>query len=1132
MAAATRRRCGSGGRCRERRIDARVGARRAPSTSASRWSPRPDAGPGQVRIRLEGSGVCASSVPVWEGRPWFWYPAAPGAPGHEGLGHRRRARRWRRPVAVGDARRVPVDARLRRVRRRGGRRGRPRSRRGCPAAPARARRWAARSTRSIAAGSMAGDRWPSSAWASSARRSSRSPRTPAPPSSRSRGARSRRRALDSRRGGGRRPDREEEARRCWRWLAATAWPTWSFEAGGVQPTLTLASTLCRDERPARDRRLSPGRPAHGRPVALELARPRHRERARARAARLRDGHATRVRAVRRGVLDLDALFTHRRRWTAWRGVRVDRAIAPDGFLKARRDDVMPRAPARLPRPRLDRPPPPGGDRRHGRAEIVALADVDARRVDAAAALAPDAARGRSLDDLLAHRLDGVVIATPSALPRDRSGRSRSKPAAPSSARSRWRARPSRRPPSSRAPRADDRRLAVDLSYRQPRRPGASAIWSRAARSAGCTPSISTFHNAYGPDKPWFRKTRMAGGGCLIDLGIHLVDLLALWVPEPFTVRAAALSTRGEPWAGSAAGVEDFAVVQLESRSGVAARVACSWGTPSGCDAVIEARIFGTRAGARIANVAGSFYDFTAEQLEPGRAVPLAQPPDDWGGRAAVAWVDALAASPRFDAGAEQLVELSALIDRCYDTASRRRARLSARRREARTSEATSGVSRSRIARARRTACRSRDLGGLAPAVSGATSRDTVAAGDRHHLAEPDDAARLDEIEVGARFERMLTQRRVGLRGQHDDDRVAAARLFAQGTDERHAAFRHHQLDDDDVGRLGPRGGEAGVPRGGGGHGERPLGQPQVVQLARIRVPFDEQHGRRGVVDRGRAVGPGQDVRRPTGVSSQMSPSRERWPAAEENPRRRSLPFSHAGSAEVIRTIDVGATGLTLMGRRGSQQRHEHGRAADARVAAQIDVAAVPANQFARDGEAEAEPAVRAGGGVVQLAERLEDVLDLRPRRSPCPVSETKMSTCSPDWRMHGAHLAAGRRVLDGVVEDVTQRGPQAGRIAEHPCPRGGVRRRSTRMRSHPRSAGPAPQWPPARAPPGDPGTGRTNPAAARPPATSPARQRRGARRRARAGGGRCVRSPRARDRPAAVRRHAACAAARSSPGSR
>jgi 2-desacetyl-2-hydroxyethyl bacteriochlorophyllide A dehydrogenase len=42
---------------------------------------------GEVRVRIEGCGVCASSVPLWQGKPWFQYPVEPGAPGHEAWGH-------------------------------------------------------------------------------------------------------------------------------------------------------------------------------------------------------------------------------------------------------------------------------------------------------------------------------------------------------------------------------------------------------------------------------------------------------------------------------------------------------------------------------------------------------------------------------------------------------------------------------------------------------------------------------------------------------------------------------------------------------------------------------------------------------------------------------------------------------------------------------------------------------------------------------------------------------------------------------------------------------------------------------------------------------------------------------------
>ena len=48
----------------------------------------PTASPGEVVVRIEGCGVCRSSLPLWEGRSWFSDPAEPGAPGHEAWGRR------------------------------------------------------------------------------------------------------------------------------------------------------------------------------------------------------------------------------------------------------------------------------------------------------------------------------------------------------------------------------------------------------------------------------------------------------------------------------------------------------------------------------------------------------------------------------------------------------------------------------------------------------------------------------------------------------------------------------------------------------------------------------------------------------------------------------------------------------------------------------------------------------------------------------------------------------------------------------------------------------------------------------------------------------------------------------------
>src|SRR3954467_11803284 len=47
---------------------------------------RPEPGPGEVRVHLEGSGVCASNLTPWAGPEWMQFPTEPGALGHEGWG--------------------------------------------------------------------------------------------------------------------------------------------------------------------------------------------------------------------------------------------------------------------------------------------------------------------------------------------------------------------------------------------------------------------------------------------------------------------------------------------------------------------------------------------------------------------------------------------------------------------------------------------------------------------------------------------------------------------------------------------------------------------------------------------------------------------------------------------------------------------------------------------------------------------------------------------------------------------------------------------------------------------------------------------------------------------------------------
>jgi 2-desacetyl-2-hydroxyethyl bacteriochlorophyllide A dehydrogenase len=46
----------------------------------------PPVKPAEVKIKVQGCGICSSSLPLWEGREWFNYPCEPGSPGHEGYG--------------------------------------------------------------------------------------------------------------------------------------------------------------------------------------------------------------------------------------------------------------------------------------------------------------------------------------------------------------------------------------------------------------------------------------------------------------------------------------------------------------------------------------------------------------------------------------------------------------------------------------------------------------------------------------------------------------------------------------------------------------------------------------------------------------------------------------------------------------------------------------------------------------------------------------------------------------------------------------------------------------------------------------------------------------------------------------
>lgn len=299
------------------------------------------------------------------------------------------------------------------------------------------------------------------------------------------------------------------------------------------------------------------------------------------------------------------------------------------------------------------------------AEVVGVADPCEQARAAAAACAPGAVATDDLDALLALGLDGLVIATPSALHADQAHAALEhglavfcqKPLARSAAETRDVLAHARRV---------DRLVGVDLSYRHVSGVPELRRLVQGGELGDVFAVDLQFHNAYGPDKPWFYERALSGGGCLIDLGTHLVDL-ALWALDwPSAVVADRMCYRGgQLLPPGASEVEDFAAARLELGGRTAVQLSCSWRLHAGRDAAIAARFYGTRGAVALSNVGGSFYDFRVERFDGTARTTIAAPPDAWGGRALVAWARRLADDPSYDPEVEGAVQVAALLDAIY-----------------------------------------------------------------------------------------------------------------------------------------------------------------------------------------------------------------------------------------------------------------------------------------------------------------------------------------------------------------------------------------------------------------------------------------------------------------------------------
>ena len=169
-----------------------------------------------------------------------------------------------------------------------------------------------------------------------------------------------------------------------------------------------------------------------------------------------------------------------------------------------------------------------------------------------------------------------------------------------------------------ASEAADRRLMINFSFRfNPQ----SAALKREVES-GVLGDIyfarSEWHRRRGIPKfgGWFGQKHLSGGGPLIDLGVHRLDL-ALWLmdyPEPDWVMASTYDRIGSALAkkeGLDFDVEDFAVGLVKFKNGATLELEASWAANIQEKELMSTRLLGSKGGLVQRNI-NEGYSFEAE----------------------------------------------------------------------------------------------------------------------------------------------------------------------------------------------------------------------------------------------------------------------------------------------------------------------------------------------------------------------------------------------------------------------------------------------------------------------------------------------------------------------------------------
>lgn len=315
-----------------------------------------------------------------------------------------------------------------------------------------------------------------------------------------------------------------------------------------------------------------------------------------------------------------------------------------------------------------------GYRSHPGAEVAAVADLNPERLQAVADEYKIARRYLSFQEMLAkENLDVVSVATPNKFHKPltiaalRAGCHVlcEKPMAMSAAEGRE---------MISAARKAKRRLMINFSTRFSEQSWALKKQVETGILGEIYFARSVWHRRRGMPGfgGWFGQKALSGGGPLIDLGVHRLDL-ALWLmgfPEPAWVMGSAYDKIAAPLArkaGKKFDVEDLAAGFIKFKNGASLEIEASWAANVAEREHMETRLYGTKGGLVQRNL-NEGYTFEAELFTEQAGCHLdmkIHPPVPAARRGMNHFVESILTNKPHPAPAEEGLVVMELLDAIY-----------------------------------------------------------------------------------------------------------------------------------------------------------------------------------------------------------------------------------------------------------------------------------------------------------------------------------------------------------------------------------------------------------------------------------------------------------------------------------